>query len=267
MTLYGTTRHEIGDSRVSKWIEDSAPQDDALEIVRLSAARARAVDEAGSVIARQLNGPLTALLLYIGEIKQHSHQLSQSSSDRVYLQQVVENALQQTERVCAMMKQIAATHRRTLRPIRPQGWMGDANRSRQRWYSRAGRDVFIGRRPEAFDEARARGPEPDEPRVLQQAGRAADASAQEPSKVTAPSDAKAWSAKYGGPGPHRALAPRRGVDANCQARCLHGLLSLKRRSDLYLLAVMLRESGGIHYVAAVRAVTAEASLGAAKPAV
>jgi len=31
------------------------------------------MDEAGAAIARQLNGPLTALLLYVGEIKQHSH--------------------------------------------------------------------------------------------------------------------------------------------------------------------------------------------------
>jgi hypothetical protein len=31
------------------------------------------MDEAGAAIARQLNGPLTALLLYMGEIKQHSH--------------------------------------------------------------------------------------------------------------------------------------------------------------------------------------------------
>jgi ATP/maltotriose-dependent transcriptional regulator MalT len=68
------------------------------------------MDEAGAAIARQLNGPLTALLLYMGEIKQRSHQISQVSSDRVYLQQVVENALQQTERVCAMMKQIAGSH-------------------------------------------------------------------------------------------------------------------------------------------------------------
>ena len=36
------------------------------------------MDEAGAAIARQLNGPLTALLLYMGEIKQHSHQLTQS---------------------------------------------------------------------------------------------------------------------------------------------------------------------------------------------
>jgi signal transduction histidine kinase len=83
------------------------PVDDDLEIVRLSAARA--MDEAGAAIARQLNGPLTALLLYVGEIEQHSHQFSQAAGDRLYLQQVVENALQQTERVCAMMKQIAGT--------------------------------------------------------------------------------------------------------------------------------------------------------------
>jgi DNA-binding CsgD family transcriptional regulator len=102
--------NRIADSQFSKWIENSAPIENDQEIVRLSAARARAIDEAGATIARQLNGPLTALLLYIGEIKQHSHQLSQAGGNRVYLQQVVENALQQTERVCAMMKQIATAH-------------------------------------------------------------------------------------------------------------------------------------------------------------
>jgi len=101
---------QVSDSHFSTWTESSTLPDEDLEIVRLSAARARAVDEAGAAIARQLNGPLTALLLYMGEIKQHSHQFSQSGGNRVYLQQVVENALQQTERVCAMMKQIADTH-------------------------------------------------------------------------------------------------------------------------------------------------------------
>jgi DNA-binding NarL/FixJ family response regulator len=101
---------EASDSQFSKWLESSTPLDDDVEVVRLSAARARAMDEAGAAIARQMNGPLTALLLYMGEIKQHSHQFSQSPGERVYLQQVVENALQQTERVCAMMKQIAGAH-------------------------------------------------------------------------------------------------------------------------------------------------------------
>ena len=101
------SRPEIGDSQVLDRVERNADEPD---IARLSAARARAVDEAGVAIARQLNGPLTALLLYMGEIKQHSDQLSQASADRDYLQKVVDNALQQTERVCALVKQIAGPH-------------------------------------------------------------------------------------------------------------------------------------------------------------
>src|SRR6266576_4652295 len=102
--------NRIGDSHFSKWVEGSTPLDDDLEIARLSAARAGAMEEAGAAIARQLNGPLTALLLYMNEIKQHSHQFAQAPGNRIYLQQVVENALQQTERVCAMLKQIADFH-------------------------------------------------------------------------------------------------------------------------------------------------------------
>ncbi len=87
-------------------MESITPLED--QIVQISAARTRASDEAGAAIARQLNGPLTALLLYMNEIKQHSHQFSQAPGNRVYLQQVVENALQQTERVSAMIKQMSA---------------------------------------------------------------------------------------------------------------------------------------------------------------
>ena len=71
-----------------------------------SAAQAPGEAEARAAIARQLNGPLTALLLYMGEIRQHSRQLSKAKGNRTYLQQVVENALQQTERIMAMLKQI-----------------------------------------------------------------------------------------------------------------------------------------------------------------
>ena len=97
--------NRISDSPSPKWTDVSPPiGDDNLELVPLSAAHAKATAEAGAAIARQLNGPLTALLLYMGEIKQHSHQLTQTDGNRTYLQQVVENALQQTERVCAMVK-------------------------------------------------------------------------------------------------------------------------------------------------------------------
>jgi DNA-binding CsgD family transcriptional regulator len=133
----GHQENRISDSPFSKWIEGvTAPEDD-LETVRLSAARTRAMDEAGAVIARQLNGPLTALLLYMGEIKQHSQQLSQASSNRVYLQQVVENALQQTERVCAMIKQIADAHEEP--PAQTSRKAG--------WEKRGGRGKDAGRAP------------------------------------------------------------------------------------------------------------------------
>jgi DNA-binding NarL/FixJ family response regulator len=102
--------HRAGDSHFSKWVKDITRLEDNLDVVHLSAARTRATEEAGAAIARQLNGPLTALLLYMNEIKQHSHQFSQAPGNRVYLQQVVENALQQTERVCALVKQISDSH-------------------------------------------------------------------------------------------------------------------------------------------------------------
>src|SRR3954471_13376175 len=106
----GHQGNRISDSPFSNWLGNNEPPDDHPQNVRAAAASARAREEAGAAIARQLNGPLTALLLYMGEIKQHSHQLSQAADNRVYLQQVVENALQQTERVCAMIKQLAETH-------------------------------------------------------------------------------------------------------------------------------------------------------------
>ena len=48
---------------------------------------------------------MTALLLYMGEIKRHSRQLSKAKGNRTYLHQVVENALQQTERILALLQQ------------------------------------------------------------------------------------------------------------------------------------------------------------------
>src|SRR4029077_20161769 len=107
--MSGQDRH-TADSHFPKWMESITPLEESPEIVQLSAARARAAEEAGAAIARQLNGPLTALLLYMNEIKQHSHQFSQASGNRVYLQQVVENAFQQTERVCAMLKLMSDNH-------------------------------------------------------------------------------------------------------------------------------------------------------------
>jgi DNA-binding CsgD family transcriptional regulator len=102
------SQHEnrVVDSHFSDWGEGNPPLDER-DLVRLSAARARAMDEAGNSIARQLNGPLTALLLYMEELQHHSHRFSPDAGERDHLQKVVQNALEQTERVCALVKEIA----------------------------------------------------------------------------------------------------------------------------------------------------------------
>jgi DNA-binding CsgD family transcriptional regulator len=107
----GSQNDTVADSRPSEWFESNAAPAEELDFVRLNAARAKAADEMAAAIARELNGPLTALLLYMGEIKHHSDQLAPASGDRAYLQQVVENALAQTERVCGLVKQLAGPHR------------------------------------------------------------------------------------------------------------------------------------------------------------
>src|SRR5438045_9730950 len=98
-------RDHPDDSHFSKWVDNATPLESNLEIVQLSVARARAIEEAEAAIARQLNGPLTALLLYMNEIKQH--QFSETPGNRVYLQQVVDNAVRQLARACAVVKQMA----------------------------------------------------------------------------------------------------------------------------------------------------------------
>lgn len=107
--------NRLADSPPSEWGEPGAAADP--DTGALSAARARAVEEAGHSIARQLNGPLTALLLYMEELKRHSHRLSQAAGERDHLQKVVENALLQTERVCALVKQVGGA-----RAVAPSGW-------------------------------------------------------------------------------------------------------------------------------------------------
>jgi DNA-binding CsgD family transcriptional regulator len=102
-------------SLFSDWIETGAALGEREIVARAApAVRARALDEAGHSIAHQLNGPLTALLLYMEELKQHSHLFSLEADERDHLQKVVASALQQTERVCALVKQIGgarASHR------------------------------------------------------------------------------------------------------------------------------------------------------------
>ncbi|MFB9268840.1 helix-turn-helix transcriptional regulator [Bradyrhizobium erythrophlei] len=102
------TQHDNrAEAHLPKWIEEGPLPEPQNEVGRSAAPRAQAVEEAGAALARQFNGPMTALLLYMNEIKQHSHQFAQAPGNGIYLQQIIENAFEQTERVCAMLKQIS----------------------------------------------------------------------------------------------------------------------------------------------------------------
>jgi DNA-binding CsgD family transcriptional regulator len=118
------SQHEnrVCDLPNSEWASNNRSLEDH-GIVRLPSARLRAIDEAGATIARELNGPLTALLLYMGEIRHHSLQPSHVESDRDYLRRVADNALQQTERICALVQRIGGAQAATeTAPCRNGGW-------------------------------------------------------------------------------------------------------------------------------------------------
>jgi DNA-binding CsgD family transcriptional regulator len=78
--------------------------------------RARAVNEVGSAIAHQLTGPLTALQLYVGEIRQNIGRFNDTAEMQDDMQQMVDSAFQETERLCAMIRLIADGFEEPLYP-------------------------------------------------------------------------------------------------------------------------------------------------------
>jgi DNA-binding CsgD family transcriptional regulator len=100
----------------SKWMDGGGQQAEELAIGRPSPERTRAANEVGSAIAHQLNGPLTALRLYIGAIRQHSGRFRETAEAQDNMQLMVEAAFEETERVCAMMKLIADSFEGPLYP-------------------------------------------------------------------------------------------------------------------------------------------------------
>lgn len=103
---------EASDLDFPKWVEGSTSFDDDFDVQR-SAVRARAFDEAKGEIARQLDGTLTALQLCMDEIKDQIQKPSRAVENRPCLQQIVENAIQQSERIRAMIKQMADAHNKS----------------------------------------------------------------------------------------------------------------------------------------------------------
>src|SRR5262245_17528971 len=78
----------------------------------VSTARMWAVDEVGAVMAHQLYEPLTALLLYLHELKRRGV----SESDGGQAGDMIEKALRETERVCDIMERIGRSLERAPEP-------------------------------------------------------------------------------------------------------------------------------------------------------
>jgi DNA-binding CsgD family transcriptional regulator len=102
---------------------------DDFEIERRSMTRARLAGEIGAAIAHELNGPMTALLLYVGDIQHSCDRLADGS-----LKQVVDSAVLEAERICALIHKIGGLFEA---PIPDRNAIGVA-RDAITWWARTG---------------------------------------------------------------------------------------------------------------------------------
>jgi DNA-binding CsgD family transcriptional regulator len=80
-----------------------------LQINLVSEAVRRAVDDFGAAIAHQLSEPLTALLLYLHEIKRAGERFEGTAVVSLSEGGMVDSALREAERVCAIMERLGQT--------------------------------------------------------------------------------------------------------------------------------------------------------------
>jgi DNA-binding CsgD family transcriptional regulator len=105
---------------------------DGTDVSRID--RESVANEVGAAIAHQLNGPLTALLLYLDDLYQGSDRFPVGDCDGLSLKEVAGNALREAERVCALMRRLGDSFEA---PLREQTAFAQG-REMIRWWSRAG---------------------------------------------------------------------------------------------------------------------------------
>jgi DNA-binding CsgD family transcriptional regulator len=99
------------------------------EIGRLSSMRLRLASEIGAAMAHELNGPITALLLYVGDIQQNCDRLVDKS-----LKQVVDGAVLEAERISALINKMGDVF---VAPI-PEDGAISVGRDAIAWWARTG---------------------------------------------------------------------------------------------------------------------------------
>jgi ATP/maltotriose-dependent transcriptional regulator MalT len=83
---------------------DDKPND--LEAETLSKGRRRALSEVSAILVHQLNEPLTALLLYLGEMKQEGERSAEQAAIPNSMREMVEKALHEAQRVCDIVERV-----------------------------------------------------------------------------------------------------------------------------------------------------------------
>ncbi|WP_456775080.1 LuxR C-terminal-related transcriptional regulator [Bradyrhizobium sp. USDA 4369] len=91
-------------------------------------------NEVGAAIAHQLNGPLTALLLYLEDLCQNGDRFSTGGEDGVSWREVAERALREAECVCSLVQRLGHTFEA---PLVEQSAFAQG-REIIRWWARAG---------------------------------------------------------------------------------------------------------------------------------
>ncbi len=111
-----------------------AEQRDELPNCRAGVPRSHVANEIGAAMAHELTGPITALMLYVGEIYQNSDGLIDVEGDGETLKQVVERALLETERLCAVIHRMGDMFEA---PVSGEAAIA-AGREAIAWWSRVG---------------------------------------------------------------------------------------------------------------------------------
>ena len=146
------------------------------QIGRPSVEWARAASEVGAAIVHQLNEPLTALLLYVGDLRENSARFPADDCAWQSLRQVAEDAYREAERLRALLEKIGEFSNVPL----PKESAIRRGRDVIRWWSQSSCENGGGRAggfrgPGAIDSARERGAPPRHRGLFQQGGGGANA--------------------------------------------------------------------------------------------
>ena len=116
------------ENAASPGVDGHREEPDDFELGSPSAERARIASEVGAAMAHELNGPVTALLLYLGEIQQNTDRFVDGS-----LRAVVDSAYLEAERICALVHKVGDLFEASIPPDAAINVARDAIA----WWSRA----------------------------------------------------------------------------------------------------------------------------------